>query len=123
MGGCNFLVKLLWQHVDTDWVGSGVGPQLDLGEDLVGEGVGHDEGGMTHGTPKIDKPSLGQIQLWTNTSAYPIGVHMLPKKLDEEVAASHLGALDIKLTKLSNEQSEYLGIPVEGPYKPDHYRY
>merc|ERR1719347_1886350 len=60
MGGCDFLVKLLWQHVDTDGVGSGVGPQLDLGEDLVGEGVGHDEGGMTHGTPKIDKPSLGQ---------------------------------------------------------------
>merc|ERR1712112_648121 len=66
---------------------------------------------------------LAQIQLWTNTAAYPIGVHMLPKKLDEEVASSHLGALDIKLTRLSNEQSEYLGIPVEGPYKPDHYRY
>merc|ERR1712176_1699193 len=66
---------------------------------------------------------LAQIQLWTNTAAYPLGVHMLPKKLDEEVAASHLGALDIKLTKLSTEQSEYLGIPVDGPYKPDHYRY
>merc|ERR1711892_131500 len=66
---------------------------------------------------------LAQIQLWTNTAAYPLGVHMLPKKLDEEVAASHLGALDIKMTKLSREQSDYLGIPVEGPYKPDHYRY
>ncbi len=48
---------------------------------------------------------------------------MLPKKLDEEVAFSHLGALDIKLTQLSSDQSEYLGIPVEGPFKPDHYRY
>ena len=48
---------------------------------------------------------------------------MLPKKLDEEVALSHLAALDIKLTTLTPEQSEYLGIPVEGPYKPDHYRY
>merc|ERR1712128_20954 len=66
---------------------------------------------------------LAQIQLWTNTAAYPLGVHMLPKKLDEEDAASHLGALDIKMTKLSREQSDYLGIPVEGPYKPDHYRY
>jgi adenosylhomocysteinase len=66
---------------------------------------------------------LAQIELWTNTAAYPLGVHMLPKKLDEEVAAAHLGALDINLTKLSSDQSEYLGIPVEGPYKPDHYRY
>jgi len=66
---------------------------------------------------------LAQIELWCNTSKYPVGVHMLPKKLDEEVALSHLGALDIKLTKLSTEQSDYLGIPVEGPYKPDHYRY
>merc|ERR1719481_1566468 len=60
MGGCDFLVKLLWQHVDTNGVGSGVGPQLDLGEDLIGEGVGHDEGRMTHGAPKINKPSLGK---------------------------------------------------------------
>merc|ERR1711889_30424 len=66
---------------------------------------------------------LAQIELWTKNDKYPVGVHMLPKKLDEEVASSHLGALDIKLTKLSNEQSEYLGIPIEGPFKPDHYRY
>jgi len=66
---------------------------------------------------------LAQIELWCHTEKYPVGVHMLPKKLDEEVAASHLGALDIKLTKLSTEQSDYLGLPVEGPYKPDHYRY
>merc|ERR1712240_422530 len=66
---------------------------------------------------------LAQIELWCNPGKYQVGVHMLPKKLDEEVAASHLGALDIKLTKLSGDQSEYLGIPVEGPFKPDHYRY
>merc|ERR1719348_186343 len=66
---------------------------------------------------------LAQIELWKNTAKYPLGVHMLPKTLDEEVAASHLDALDIKLTKLSTDQSEYLGIPLEGPYKPDHYRY
>ena len=67
---------------------------------------------------------LAQIELWCNTAKYPeVGVFMLPKKLDEEVARSHLGALDIKLTKLSAEQSDYLGLPQDGPYKPDHYRY
>merc|ERR1712087_85919 len=66
---------------------------------------------------------LAQIELWCNTANYKVGVFMLPKKLDEEVARSHLGALDIKLTKLSSEQSEYLGLPQDGPYKPDHYRY
>jgi len=66
---------------------------------------------------------LAQIDLWVNPGKYPVGVHMLPKILDEEVAASHLEALDIKLTKMSKDQSDYLGIPLEGPYKPDHYRY
>merc|ERR1712013_198290 len=66
---------------------------------------------------------LAQIELWCHTANYPVGVHMLPKKLDGEVASSHLSALDINLTKLSQDQSEYLGLPVEGPFKPDHYRY
>merc|ERR1712050_293799 len=66
---------------------------------------------------------LAQIELWCHTDKYKVGVFMLPKKLDEEVSRSHLGALDIKLTKLSTEQSDYLGLPVDGPYKPDHYRY
>merc|ERR1711970_1085914 len=66
---------------------------------------------------------LAQIELWCNTTKYPVGVHMLPKKLDEEVAKSHIGALNINLTYLTTDQSEYLGLPVEGPYKPDHYRY
>jgi len=66
---------------------------------------------------------LAQIQLWKYTNKYSVAVHMLPKKLDEEVALSHLSALDIHLTKLTKEQSDYLGIPVDGPYKPEHYRY
>jgi len=66
---------------------------------------------------------LAQIDLWTNPGKYEVGVFMLDKKLDEEVAASHLDALGVKLTKMSKEQSEYLGIPQEGPYKPNHYRY
>jgi len=66
---------------------------------------------------------LAQIELWCHNQNYNVGVHMLSKKLDEEVARSHLGALAIKLTSLSTEQSDYLGLPVDGPYKPDHYRY
>jgi len=66
---------------------------------------------------------LAQIDLWTNPGKYEVGVFMLDKKLDEEVAASHLPALAVNLTKLSGDQSEYLGIPVEGPFKPNHYRY
>lgn len=66
---------------------------------------------------------LAQIELWTKPSEYPIGVYMLPKKLDEEVAALHLDKLGVKLTKLSEAQSKYLNTPIEGPYKPNHYRY
>jgi len=66
---------------------------------------------------------LAQIELWCHRENYTVGVHMLSKKLDEEVARSHLHALAIKLTSLSPEQSDYLGLPVDGPYKPDHYRY
>jgi len=66
---------------------------------------------------------LAQLDLWLNPGKYEIGVHMLPKKLDEEVATSHLEALGIKLSKLSDDQADYLGIPKTGPFKPDHYRY
>ena len=66
---------------------------------------------------------LAQIELWNNPDAYPLGVHVLPKHLDEEVARLHLDHLGVKLTELTEKQSAYLGIPVKGPYKPDHYRY
>ncbi len=66
---------------------------------------------------------LGQIALWTETDKYPLGVHMLPKKLDEEVAQLHLAKLGVKLTKLNQKQAEYLNVPIEGPFKPDYYRY
>ncbi|THH29242.1 hypothetical protein EUX98_g4937 [Antrodiella citrinella] len=66
---------------------------------------------------------LAQIALWTNPTAFPLGVHMLPKELDEEVARAHLAQLNVKLTTLSPDQSSYLDIPVSGPYKPNHYRY
>jgi len=66
---------------------------------------------------------LAQIELWTKPGQYPVGVHFLPKKLDEEVARLHLDHLGVKLTKLTQTQSTYLGIPETGPFKPDHYRY
>ena len=65
--------------------------------------------------------TLAQIELWTKE--YEIGVYRLPKELDEEVARLHLEQLGVKLTRLTKEQSEYIGIPFDGPYKPEHYRY
>lgn len=67
--------------------------------------------------------TLAQIDLWQNKSKYKKTVYRLPKILDEEVARLHLDKIGVKLTKLTKEQAEYLGIPVEGPYKPEHYRY
>jgi adenosylhomocysteinase len=67
--------------------------------------------------------TLAQIDLWKNRDTYQPGVYTLPKKLDEEVARLHLEKIGVKLTTLTPAQAEYLGVPVEGPYKPDHYRY
>jgi adenosylhomocysteinase len=66
---------------------------------------------------------LAQIALWTRPEDYPLGVHVLPKALDEDVARLHLSQLGVKLTQLTAEQANYLGVAVEGPYKPDFYRY
>jgi len=67
--------------------------------------------------------TLAALDLWKNRTIYKPAVYVLPKKLDEEVARLHLEKIGVKLTQLTKEQSEYLGIPVEGPYKPEHYRY
>ncbi|GHT14177.1 adenosylhomocysteinase [Planctomycetales bacterium] len=67
--------------------------------------------------------TLAQIALWTETEKYPVGVHVLPKLLDEEVARLHLEQIGVKLTQLTKKQADYLGIPVEGPFKPEFYRY
>lgn len=66
---------------------------------------------------------LAQIELFTKLSEYELGVHILPKTLDEKVARLHLSALGVELTQLSNDQARYIGVPVQGPYKVDHYRY
>merc|ERR1712112_584213 len=85
--------------------------------------------GCAHGHPSFVMSNsftnqvLAQIELWVRNDKYPVGVYMLPKKLDEEVAEAHLEHLGVGLTTLSTDQAEYLGIPQQGPFKPDHYRY
>ena len=66
---------------------------------------------------------LAQLALWNNKGEYDKRVYVLPKQLDEEVARLHLEHLDVELTALTPEQSQYLGVPASGPYKSDHYRY
>jgi adenosylhomocysteinase len=67
--------------------------------------------------------TLAQLELWQHPEKYEKKVYVLPKKLDEMVARLHLDKLGVKLTKLSPAQADYIGVPVEGPYKPEHYRY
>ncbi|WP_037801336.1 adenosylhomocysteinase, partial [Streptomyces ochraceiscleroticus] len=67
--------------------------------------------------------TLAQIELFTKPEQYPTDVYVLPKHLDEKVARLHLDSLGVKLTRLRPEQAAYIGVEVEGPYKPDHYRY
>jgi adenosylhomocysteinase len=67
--------------------------------------------------------TLAQIELFTNTAKYPVGVYVLPKHLDEKVARLQLAKLGVKLTQLTDEQAKYIGVAKQGPYKPDHYRY
>jgi len=66
---------------------------------------------------------LAQIELYTNTANYPLGVYVLPKKLDEKVARLHLDKLGVRLTPMTEKQASYLGVELEGPYKSDQYRY
>jgi adenosylhomocysteinase len=66
---------------------------------------------------------LAQIELWTKGEDYPPGVYILPKHLDEKVARLHLKRIGVKLTELKKDQADYIGVSVEGPFKPEHYRY
>ena len=86
----------------------------------LGNATGHPSFVMSN---SFANQTLAQIELFTKGEEYPLGVHVLPKHLDEEVARLHLEALGAELTELSKEQAEYLGVDVAGPYKPDHYRY
>ena len=86
----------------------------------LGNATGHPSFVMSN---SFTNQVMAQIELVTNAEDYPVGVYTLPKHLDEKVARLHLDALGVKLTTLSKRQADYLGVPVEGPYKPDAYRY
>jgi adenosylhomocysteinase len=86
----------------------------------LGNATGHPSFVMS---ASFTNQTIAQIELFTRTEQYPIGVHVLPKHLDEKVARLHVDALGAKLTVLRPEQAAYIDVPVEGPYKPDHYRY
>jgi adenosylhomocysteinase len=86
----------------------------------LGNATGHPSFVMS---ASFTNQTLAQIELWTNGKNYKNEVYTLPKHLDEKVAMLHLDKLGAKLTKLSKEQSDYIGVPTAGPFKPDHYRY
>src|SRR3954469_24139485 len=86
----------------------------------LGNATGHPSFVMSN---SFSNQVLAQLDLWNNRDTYKVGVYVLSKKLDEEVARLHLEKIGVKLTKLSKEQADYLGVPVEGPFKSEHYRY
>ena len=86
----------------------------------LGNATGHPSFVMSN---SFTNQVMAQIELFTRTDQYPVGVYVLPKHLDEKVARLHLDALGVKLTTLTKDQADYIGVPVEGPYKSDHYRY
>jgi adenosylhomocysteinase len=86
----------------------------------LGNATGHPSFVMSN---SFTNQVIAQVELFTKTDEYPLGVHVLPKHLDEKVARLHLDALGVQLTVLTKEQAAYIGVPVDGPYKPDHYRY
>jgi adenosylhomocysteinase len=86
----------------------------------LGNATGHPSFVMSN---SFTNQVIAQVELFTKTDDYALGVHVLPKHLDEKVARLHLGALGVRLTVLTKEQAAYIGVPVDGPYKPDHYRY
>jgi adenosylhomocysteinase len=86
----------------------------------LGNATGHPSFVMS---ASFTNQTLAQIELWTNKSSYETKVYTLPKHLDEKVAFLHLAKLGAKLTTLSKDQADYIGVPETGPFKPDHYRY
>jgi len=128
-------------EIDMAWLNNKYGstkieikPQVDMytinGNDIIvlaegrlvnlGCATGHPSFVMSN---SFTNQTLAQIELWTNSEAYKNEVYMLPKHLDEKVAALHLAKIGVELTELRQDQAEYIGVTVEGPFKPEHYRY
>jgi len=126
-------------EIDTKWLNANatkneIKPQVDLydlnGKDIIllaegrlvnlGCATGHPSFVMSN---SFANQTLAQIELWNNSDKYENDVYMLPKHLDEKVAKLHLAKIGVELDELSKEQADYIGVQVEGPYKPEHYRY
>jgi adenosylhomocysteinase len=128
-------IDMAWLNENYGHTKSEVKPQVDIytleeGKEVIilaegrlvnlGCATGHPSFVMSN---SFSNQTLAQIELWTNSEAYGNEVYMLPKHLDEKVAALHLKKLSVELEVLSNEQAEYIGVDVKGPYKPEYYRY
>ena len=128
-------------EIDMSWLNSNYGsskveikPQVDKytvdGNDIIvlaegrlvnlGCATGHPSFVMSN---SFTNQTLAQIELWNNSANYEAKVYMLPKHLDEQVAELHLSRLDAELTKLKEDQADYIGVAVKGPFKPEYYRY
>jgi adenosylhomocysteinase len=86
----------------------------------LGNAMGHPSFVMSS---SFTNQTLAQIELWNNWRKYDKNVYTLPKQLDEKVARLHLAKIGVKLTRMSDRQAAYIGVPADGPYKPEHYRY
>lgn len=127
-------IDMAWLNKNYGHTKTTVKPQVDIynieGNDIIilaegrlvnlGCATGHPSFVMSN---SFSNQTLAQIELWTNAEAYENKVYMLPKHLDEKVAALHLKKIGVELETLSPEQAQYIGVKVEGPYKPDYYRY
>lgn len=128
-------IDMRWLETNPEVKEINIKPQVDKfvlpnGRELIvlargrlvnlGCGTGHPSFVMS---TSFSNQVIAQIELYTNRGTYPVGVHVLPKILDEKVARLHLGKLGVRLTELSDAQAKYLGVKKEGPYKPDMYRY
>jgi adenosylhomocysteinase len=127
-------IDMAWLNTNYGHTKDTIKPQVDLynvnGKEIIilaegrlvnlGCATGHPSFVMSN---SFTNQTLAQIELWTNSSAYKNEVYMLPKHLDEKVAKLHLAKIGVELTTLTPQQAAYIGVAVEGPYKPEHYRY
>jgi len=127
-------IDMAWLNKNYGHTKNTIKPQVDKytidGKDLIilaegrlvnlGCATGHPSFVMSN---SFTNQTLAQIELWTNSEAYGNEVYMLPKHLDEKVAKLHLEKIGVELTELRNDQADYIGVAVEGPFKPEYYRY
>ena len=128
-------IEMAWLENNSDIKEVNIKPQVDKfifpdGKELIvlargrlvnlGCATGHPSFVMSN---SFTNQVIAQIELWNNPGKYSVDVHVLPKFLDEKVARLHLEKIGVKLTELTKEQADYIRVPVEGPYKPDYYRY